>query len=974
MKVIEVSMELHRNERMGQTGEPRGEPGLIPGRVTPGCSYVAIVSDDAAGWRYLLIGQQKWLFVGMYYAKCGRKWLNVMAIGTEIKPGSWFGTRIIRSRIGGDIGATGHKNDINLGRDVPSKSGFRTCVRHLENSKRALWRISARFGSDAWAVTVSLNTDCTRLGRPALGRGGPRDHSGDIGRIYNSPSRPSVIRSSVSQPSDLQPNFVRPSYGRTGRINGHLLAAAGHVIDGQKTDGRTDATDRCLAQPLSASVAAELNNPTPSRDANGLSQLAGHFFKFCSLFSHLHFTITDLGFHLHPSGFVGVSPQRPPHGKGRSQDTGATCVIKLYTRRGPSAGRKGQQTFVVKGAREGVGGSYGQYSSMDLLPRGEGTLEYVVRAGKQQLLSTRSSDMQIRRSLGLVRACCVDKGIQWLAYSPPAKVILPAGSPPDFLTWDSCRMTPLPSGFSRGFPVFPVLALRRCSMLTSTIVISSQDLAAKSRPNIFHSSLKRAYEDVFWLSTSLPGAAGPNPNAPPRPRKPRREDDATVMNAPALPLPRDAEIMSLPLRYATYRQQAQRSATTYREGRSLVPTPTASRIEAILHVGAVHDKEEVLSVFLLCNLILNCKPTVDLPRRRPGCLGQKQRSLRTIGAPRGGRSPLCACNLQCRGLDHAVFVSPGTRGGEQQWTLCKAINLLASHQGERGSIHRQGHSQIFANGNRAGRRHCSAGFLGISRPCISGAAPFSPHFTLIGSQDLVVKNHPNLPTQLKCTTVHYESRLPAYFPAFFSLSSAAAIRNPKESARRSFHQKYRVAVFLTKYLSLSNISSYSSRPSGIPPNDKEMGAGVENSKQLLHSPLSRNLCCRDGSGEKLTVESASRQRAVLGHHSTSSPSPVFSLFPTPVVTSPRPTCGLLRRGRRRAGVLERMVWAGKREISRMNLIMSLCRLFSFRAARGADGLSDMDNLNYRRNDNFLVTVAKTVSSRLGIVRARNPKL
>ncbi|KAJ8866143.1 hypothetical protein PR048_033667 [Dryococelus australis] len=36
------------------------------------------------------------------------------------------------------------------------------------------------------------------------------------------------------------------------------------------------------------------------------------------------------------------------------------------------------------------------------------------------------------------------------------------------------------------------------------------------------------------------------------------------------------------------------------------------------------------------------------------------------------------------------------------------------------------------------------------------------------------------------------------------------------------------------------------------------------------------------------------------------------------------------------------------------------------------GLSDMDNLNCRRNDTFLVTVEKKASCRLGIVRARNP--
>ncbi|KAJ8875808.1 hypothetical protein PR048_023709 [Dryococelus australis] len=48
-------MELRRNERAGQTGEPLGDPGSMPGRVTSGCSYMCIVPDDAAG---------RWVFSG----------------------------------------------------------------------------------------------------------------------------------------------------------------------------------------------------------------------------------------------------------------------------------------------------------------------------------------------------------------------------------------------------------------------------------------------------------------------------------------------------------------------------------------------------------------------------------------------------------------------------------------------------------------------------------------------------------------------------------------------------------------------------------------------------------------------------------------------------------------------------------------------------------------------------------------------
>ncbi|KAJ8890077.1 hypothetical protein PR048_009584 [Dryococelus australis] len=57
--------------------------------------------------------------------------------------------------------------------------------------------------------------------------------------------------------------------------------------------------------------------------------------------------------------------------------------------------------------------------------------------------------------------------------------------------------------------------------------------------------------------------------------------------------------------------------------------------------------------------------------------------------------------------------------------------------------------RIFASGNRAGRCRWWAGFLGdppFPPPIHSGAAPYSPLFTLIGSQDLAVASRPNLIT------------------------------------------------------------------------------------------------------------------------------------------------------------------------------------------------------------------------------------
>ncbi|KAJ8890306.1 hypothetical protein PR048_009814 [Dryococelus australis] len=72
------------------------------------------------------------------------------------------------------------------------------------------------------------------------------------------------------------------------------------------------------------------------------------------------------------------------------------------------------------------------------------------------------------------------------------------------------------------------------------------------------------------------------------------------------------------------------------------------------------------------------------------------------------------------------------------------LSLLASHQGDLGSIP-GGSLRIFASGNRAELCRWSAGFLGdLPFPLShhSGVAPYSAHFTLIGSQDLADKNQP----------------------------------------------------------------------------------------------------------------------------------------------------------------------------------------------------------------------------------------
>ncbi|KAJ8898005.1 hypothetical protein PR048_003365 [Dryococelus australis] len=75
-----------------------------------------------------------------------------------------------------------------------------------------------------------------------------------------------------------------------------------------------------------------------------------------------------------------------------------------------------------------------------------------------------------------------------LGCTPPTmvnRVQSPAGSLPDLSMRESWRTMPLVAGFSRGSSVSPALSFRRCSTLTSIIIIDFRDFAVESRPNLF---------------------------------------------------------------------------------------------------------------------------------------------------------------------------------------------------------------------------------------------------------------------------------------------------------------------------------------------------------------------------------------------------------------------------------------------------------------------------------------------------------
>ncbi|KAJ8882818.1 hypothetical protein PR048_014632 [Dryococelus australis] len=81
-----------------------------------------------------------------------------------------------------------------------------------------------------------------------------------------------------------------------------------------------------------------------------------------------------------------------------------------------------------------------------------------------------------------------------------------------------------------------------------------------------------------------------------------------------------------------------------------------------------------------------------------------------------------------------VFTARGPR--------CVVARLLASHLGDPDPIFRRGRSRIFVRGNRDGGCRWSAGFLRdlpFTQLLYSGAVPYSPRFTHVGFQGLVVK-------------------------------------------------------------------------------------------------------------------------------------------------------------------------------------------------------------------------------------------
>ncbi|KAJ8897968.1 hypothetical protein PR048_003328 [Dryococelus australis] len=73
----------------------------------------------------------------------------------------------------------------------------------------------------------------------------------------------------------------------------------------------------------------------------------------------------------------------------------------------------------------------------------------------------------------------------WSKHPTKANRVQSLAGSPDFRKCESCRTMPLVGGSSRGSPASPTPSFRRRSIFISITLIGSQDLAVKSRPNLF---------------------------------------------------------------------------------------------------------------------------------------------------------------------------------------------------------------------------------------------------------------------------------------------------------------------------------------------------------------------------------------------------------------------------------------------------------------------------------------------------------
>ncbi|KAJ8876103.1 hypothetical protein PR048_024012 [Dryococelus australis] len=109
--------------------------------------------------------------------------------------------------------------------------------------------------------------------------------------------------------------------------------------------------------------------------------------------------------------------------------------------------------------------------------------------------------------------------------------------------------------------------------------------------------------------------------------------------------------------------------------------------------------------------------------------------------------------------------------------------------------------RIFACGDRAGRCRLSASYLGdipLPSPLHSGAAPFSPHYTLVDPQDFVAKSRRNFSTLSISSTILFarqRDRAPEFNIHLFASTTRIYLGFP-EGQRKMFFENFQIEAIV----------------------------------------------------------------------------------------------------------------------------------------------------------------------------------
>ncbi|KAJ8879090.1 hypothetical protein PR048_019696 [Dryococelus australis] len=192
-----------------------------------------------------------------------------------------------------------------------------------------------------------------------------------------------------------------------------------------------------------------------------------------------------------------------------------------------------QSQTVERTARNGIASGLTLISTHKLTPVFHRTDELFCRYRGLKLTITKP--LEIRGSLRGSH-CGLMMSIRLLTSHRVEPGSIPGRVTPDFRMWKSCMAMPLVDGFSRGYPVSPALALRRCSIHISINLTGSQELAFTSCPNLLTylnsykfqtGGVERSVEIWAALNTEVLRADEANRNALAMETGDHREDPLT---------------------------------------------------------------------------------------------------------------------------------------------------------------------------------------------------------------------------------------------------------------------------------------------------------------------------------------------------------------------------------------------------------------------------------------------------------------